>query len=182
MKTGDEVGLRNQSPIQPSSREHVSSLRDLEVLEYGFNKIVCWITCLEKRNYFRSSLFSFNHVITQSNLKTRRKWGLEETNRSFEEQVALGLSVMELQLGSICRFSESLKSSVNQNKDFWGKKRCFWILNSVWGLRSMRFKGGKMPVFPSLSKTVLGKLISQHQSWALDLSTDGEQTPCPARL
>lgn len=74
-------------------------------LQYGFNKIiVCWTTCLEKRNYFRRSLFSFNHVITQSNLQTRWKWGLE-TNRSFEKQVALGLSsVMELQLGSICRF------------------------------------------------------------------------------
>lgn len=105
MKAGDEVGLRNQSPIQPSSREHVCSLRDVEVLQYGFNKIiVCWTTCLEKRNYFRRSLFSFNHVITQSNLQTRWKWGLE-TNRSFEKQVALGLSsVMELQLGSMCRF------------------------------------------------------------------------------
>lgn len=105
MKAGDEVGLRNQSPIQPSSWEHVCSLRDVEVLQYGFNKIiVCWTTCLEKRNYFRSSLVSFNHVITQSTLQTRWKWGLE-TNRSFEKQVALGLSsVMELQLGSICRF------------------------------------------------------------------------------
>lgn len=98
MKAGDEVGLGNQSPIQPSSREHVCSLRGIEVLECGLNKIiVCWTACLEKRNYFRSSLFSFNHVITQNNLQTCWKWGLE-TNRSFEKQVVLGLSVMELQL------------------------------------------------------------------------------------